>query len=326
MARIYSTQSANIIETGPGAVTLEPDVIWLDLLFPTPEEEHGYESQLGIDLPMREELKSIEPSSRLYKDNGALYMTASIVSKANSNLPEAGPIAFILKDDRLITIRYTEPKAFDIFGSYVMRHPHLYMDGMTLLCSLLEAIVDRAAEVMENVGLDIDNISSSIFSASPGRAQTLASGAALAEALKQISFRQNVMAKIRDSLVSLGRIVRFLGLSEAILKNPTLKDQLRSVDQDIMALTDQASFISNNITFLLDASLGLISIEQNAIIKIFSVAAVVFLPPTLVASIYGMNFTHMPELQLAHGYPMALGMMVASAIVPYLWFKHKNWL
>lgn len=326
MARIYSTQSANIYETEGQAVTLEPDVIWLDLLNPTPEEEAGYERQLGIDLPLREELKSIEPSSRLYKDGGAYYMTATIVSKASSGAPEAGAIGFILHDNRLITIRYSEPKAFDIFSSYVMRHPHEYEDGVALLCGLLEAIVDRAAEVMENVGVEIDRISQNIFAGDAAHPQSMPAGEELGNALKQIASRQNLMAKIRESLVSLGRVVRFMSLCDPITKNHVHDEQLRSVDRDISSLTDQASFISNNINFLLNASLGLISIEQNAIIKIFSVAAVAFLPPTLVASIYGMNFDHMPELHLRHGYLIALAIMVLSAAVPYFWFKRKKWL
>ncbi len=326
MARIYSTRTANILEVDTGPVLLEDDVIWLDLLHPTMEEEAGYEAQLSIDLPLREELKSIEPSSRLYRDNGALYMTATVVSKTTGGLSEASAIGFILHDNRLVTIRYSEPKAFDIFGSYIMRHPHDFQSGASILAALLEAIVDRAAEVMENVSLEIDALSNDIFAARTDKPQNMAAGEKLGEALKSIALHQNLMAKIRDSLVSLGRVVRFLCLSEAIMKNKALDEQLRSVDRDIASLTDQASFIGNNITFLLDASLGLINIEQNAIIKIFSVAAVAFLPPTLVASIYGMNFEHMPELHLKYGYAFALAAMLASALIPFIYFKRKRWL
>ncbi len=326
MAHIYSTRSANILDVDTGPVTLEDDVIWLDLLYPTPEEERSYESQLGIDLPLREELKSIEPSSRLYKEDNALFMTATIVSHAQSGLPEAGAIAFILHEHRLITIRYTEPKAFDIFGAYVMRHPHQYNDGAALLAGLLEAVVDRAAEVMENVSVEIDAVATDIFAARTDKPQNMASGPKLSEALQKIAQRQNLMSKIRDSLVSLGRVTRFLCLSDQIIKNHALDEQLRSVDRDITSLTDQASFIGNNMSFLLNASLGLISIEQNAIIKIFSVAAVAFLPPTLVASIYGMNFQHMPELAMRHGYLWALTLMVLSAVVPFFYFKRRRWL
>jgi len=327
MTNIYSTRSNNILEIDTGGpVTLEDDVIWLDLLNPTPEEEKGYEHQLSIDLPMREELKSIEPSSRLYKENGALYMTATVVSSSLTGVPQATAIGFILHNHRLITIRYAEPRAFKIFSNFVMRHPHEYNEGAELLGGLLEAIVDRIAEVMESIGAEVDAISTDIFAGRTDKPQNMASGAKLGEALKQIALRQNLMAKIRDSLVSLGRVTRFLCLSEQVIKNHALDEQLRSVDRDIASLTDQASFLSANITFLLNASLGLISIEQNAIIKIFSVAAVAFLPPTLVASIYGMNFDHMPELHLRHGYLLALGLMVLSAAVPYFWFKHKKWL
>jgi magnesium transporter len=144
--------------------------------------------------------------------------------------------------------------------------------------------------------------------------------------LAKLGRSQSLNAKARDSLVSLARLISFASLSDQIEANRDHRDHLKSLQRDVQSLTDHSSYLSSNITFLLDAALGLINIEQNAIIKIFSVAAVVFLPPTLVASIYGMNFEQMPELKFAHGYPMALILMVISAVVPLWWFRKKGWL
>jgi len=137
---------------------------------------------------------------------------------------------------------------------------------------------------------------------------------------------QDMLAKTRDSLISMGRLMSFLSLPIHVREDKELREHVKSLGRDIGSLLDHSAFLASNIGFLLDASMGLINIEQNAIIKIFSVAAVVFLPPTLVASIYGMNFHHMPELDWLYGYPFAIGLMVTSAVLPYLFFKRKGWL
>jgi magnesium transporter len=264
-------------------------------------------------------MKSIEPSSRLYKENDALYMTATLIVNADTDAPEITPVGFVLKNNLLITIRYGEPKAFRIFAGHLLKHADEYQNGSALLCGLLETIIERAAEILEFIGADADKISHSIFThdknASEGQSKTL----------KRIAFLQNTMAKMRDSLVSLSRMIHFSGLQEMTKAQPVLDEQMRSIDRDIQSLSDQASFLSSTISFLLNASLGLINMEQNGIIKFFSVVAVVFLPPTLIASIYGMNFDFMPELHWHLGYPLALILMLLSAICPYAWFKHKGW-
>jgi len=146
------------------------------------------------------------------------------------------------------------------------------------------------------------------------------------QALSELGRAQMVSAKARASLASLARVISFAALADELESVPNLREHIRSLQRDVQSLTDHAAYISGNITFLLDAALGLINIEQNAIIKIFSVAAVAFLPPTLVASIYGMNFRHMPELAWPWGYPLAVAVMVASAAVPLWWFRRKGWL
>jgi magnesium transporter len=193
-------------------------------------------------------------------------------------------------------------------------------------------VVDRAADHLERVGTIVDDTSRQIFNtdrrSTSRRVRKKAPN--LQELLEKIGEEGDFNSKMRESLVSIGRLAAFMSaIIEPLKQTREMKDhrsRIKILQRDIISLTDHASFLSGKITFLLEAVLGMISIEQNGIIKIFSVAAVVFLPPTLVASIYGMNFNVMPELKWALGYPFALGLMVLSAILPYLYFKRKGWL
>ncbi len=323
MARIFSTTTKTFIDVPQGqTAALGPDVVWLDLLNPSAEEEAAYEKLLGIDLPLREEMRSIEPSSRLYRESDAVYMTATIVAKADTADAEAMGMGFVLKDKLFISIRYNDPRSITVFSNHLLRHADEYPDGVAVFCGLLEAMIERAAEVLEYIGNEADSISRTIFH--DGKRSKKAVVDSHAKILKRIALLQNLMAKMRDSLVSLGRIMHFSGLHDAMKGRHALEEQVRSIDRDIHSLSDQASFLGSSIGFLLNASLGLINIEQNSIIKFFSVVAVIFLPPTLIASIYGMNFDFMPELQWHLGYPIALGLMFLSAVCPYMWFKFKR--
>ncbi len=297
--------------------------VWFDLLNPTAEEERAVEDRLGINLPTRDEMHDIEPSSRLYEENGALFMTANVLSHADVGEPESANIAFILTEGQLVTIRYEDPRPFVLFSQYVARQGNICTDATSTLVVLLESIIDRLAEILETTGAGIDAVNSMVFT--PHHDPTKHRNSLELEiTLRRIAFHQNMVAKVRDSLVSLGRMVSFAGHAPDIKSKAGV--HFASLNRDIASLSDHASYLTGNLTFMLDASLGLINIEQNAIIKIFSVAAVVFLPPTLVASIYGMNFHIMPELSWEFGYPMAILMMIGSAVMPYLWFKKKGWL
>jgi magnesium transporter len=193
-----------------------------------------------------------------------------------------------------------------------------------VLIALLEVIIDRLADVLERAGRDIDGISHEVFQRPAG---AKAKSRDFQKVLEEIGLKGDLTSNVRDSLATLQRMFGFLG--QYTLERKSVRDvrsRLKTLTRDENSLTDHAGFLAQKITFLLDATLGMISIEQNATIKIFSVAAVVFLPPTLIASIYGMNFAHMPEVDWLLGYPFALGLMVASAVLPYLYFKRRDWL
>lgn len=306
------------------ATSLEDDIVWIDLVDPTRAEEDKLEALLGIEIPTRDDLKDIEPSSRLYNENGAVFLTASLVWKADSELPTLTDVGFILVGNRLVTIRYANPKSFALFVAALHRIPEDMRSGAALLAKLMETIVDRTAEILEQAVARIDILSTHVFSDKAKKVRRPSNY--LEEKLRDVAGHHRLVSKSRDSLMSLSRLLTFMHTIPAVQQDRETKDLCRNVTRDVQSLSEHASFISGNITFLLDASLGLINIEQNAIIKIFSIASVVFLPPTLVASVYGMNFEHMPELHSTFGYPGSLLLMVVSAIVPFFFFRWKGWL
>ncbi|MBA4799314.1 MAG: magnesium transporter CorA family protein [Rhizobiales bacterium] len=325
MIRAYRKDgSAEILGIEPTSGDFSEDIIWLDLIKPSREEEHFVEGRIGIQLPTPDELKDIEPSSRLYVENEAIYMTASLLYRADSTYPLLTDIAFILFRGRLITIRYAEPKAFELFSASLLRLNGQCDTGAKLLGHLLETIVDRTAEILETLAARLDALSITVFvnrKAAKRRPPRF-----LEDKLLDIASHHQLVSKVRDSLVSLSRLVIFLQSQPAVRREEEAAELCGLVARDLQSLGEHAAFVANNITFMLDASLGLINVEQNAIIKIFSIASVVFLPPTLVASIYGMNFKFMPELGWNFGYPMALFAMLLSAIIPFLFFRWKGWL
>jgi magnesium transporter len=304
---------------------LSPDIVWLDLNCPTREEDHYAERLTGIEVPTRQDLKDIEPSSRLYKDGKATYLTGSILAHVEAGMPILTDIAFVLTEVALVTVRYDDPKAFKLFATAMCRIPGGLGTGHAALTKLLETITDRTAEVLEHAELKGDTLLQQIFLTDEATKKRRPPKF-LENLLIEIAHHHRLVSKARDSLASLSRVMTFLESVPVIQGDREAKELCRSISRDIQSLSEHAAFISGNITFLLDASLGLINVEQNAIIKIFSIASVVFLPPTLVASIYGMNFKYMPELEWAAGYPSSILLMIVSAIIPFFFFRWKGWL
>lgn len=299
-------------------------VVWVDLFAPTSEEESEIESRLAVDIPTREDMEEIEISSRLYYEEGDAFMTATVPAKTDSDDLQMAPVTFVLTNDRLITIRYHEPRAFQTFTQRAQKNNIGCRNGEAVLVALLEAIVDRLADVLERAQREIDAISRSIFER-PGATPT--KGQDLQKLLQDIGRKGDLTSNIRDSLFTIHRVTAFLThLTTRTRSDKEVRARVKTLARDANSLTEHSSSLSQKITFLLDATLGMINIQQNSIIKIFSVAAVVFLPPTLIASVYGMNFDHMPEFGWRFGYPIAVGIMVVSAILPFLYFKRRGWL
>ena len=303
-------------------------IVWIDVLAPTPEEDHQVEELLGISLPTREEMEEIEVSARLYQEDNAEFMTLTAIVRSDTDDPETTPITFVLKGNTLVTLRYAEPKAFANFLTRAQKPGAVPCSGGELIMmGLIEALCDRMADTLENVGRDIDGVSRSVFRRKPSE-KPLSNTQELQAIIEKVGRDGDLLTKVRESLVSINRVLTYHTTLDGDDKQRIKDARSRSkvLYRDVVALTDQATFLSSKINFLLDATLGFINLQQNQIIKIFSVAAVIFLPPTLVASIYGMNFEHMPELKWPLGYLWAIGLMITSAILPYYYFKRRGWL
>lgn len=290
------------------------DAIWIDLVEPSREEELAVEAALGVQLPTVAEMEALEPSSRLYQEGGATFMTATLLSRTDDLMPLATPVTFVMVKGALITVRYAELRAFSVYSE---RARDAAAGGEALL-GLLDAVVERLALGLDGLGSRTKAASEQIF-----RKPASKDFHALLTELAQV---QAVTSSVRTSLVSLARLGSFANLAGEIASEPERRAHLASIQQDVQSLTEHCGYLSTQVSFLLDAALGLINIEQNGIIKFFSVVAVVFMPPTLVASIYGMNFDLIPELHWRMGYPLALAVMAAAAILPILWFKRRGWL
>jgi magnesium transporter len=302
------------------------EAIWIDLEAPTDAEEDAVEAALGIDIPTHEDMQEIEVSSRIYREDGALFLTAQIIASPEAREAEIGPVTFAVLPHRLVTVHYHRPRSMGYFADWAARHDTSLETGIDALMGLLEAIVDRLADILEGEARQHELLSKAIFAAHrpSGKAETLQA------VLQRIGRAEAMNARVNESLATILRLLTYLtstpeatdGPCLHVRQMPTALAQL----QDLRSLREVAQAQAEKVRFLLDATLGVINIRQSDVIKIFSVVAFVFLPPTLIASIYGMNFDYMPELAWSWGYPMALGLMVLSALVPYLVFRWKKWL
>lgn len=295
--------------------------VWYDLIEPSEEEDHFVEGELGIAVPTRDEMVEIEESSRLYEEGGVLYMTALVPVMSDTDTPRVTPVTFVLTADRLVTVRYERPRSFDIFRQRAERGAVVLADGRSVLIGLLETVVDRLADALERIGADIERLSNDVFRPRREREK------GLEEAITAIGRSGGTLARIDASIVSLARLFHYLGEENGHDRlDRDGRARLATLELDARSLAEHVKSIDTRVNFLLSATLGLVGVEQNTIVKIFSVLAVVFMPPTLIASIYGMNFHTMPELDLPWGYPMALGLMLASVGTTFAVFKWKRWL
>ena len=322
MLNAFALQNGGLVRVPLAAgATPPPEALWVDLYEPTPAEERLIESGLRIDVPTREEMREIESSNRLYEEDGGVYLTSTIVTELDTDAPQNTQVTFILKDGRLITNRYTDPLPFRRFVAYAERHAATCNSGPAILAGLVESIVNRIADVIERVGSDLDGVSARVFSHPRRRG-----GRDFREVLETIGRSGELIAKARESLMSLGRVLAFVQQSTVVQLPQEVRTRLRTLSRDVIAMSDHASFLGNNVSFILDATLGMISIDQNNILKIFSVVTVFLLPPSVIGAIYGMNFEHIPWAHESWGFLAALGLMLLSALVPYLVFKRRGWL
>jgi magnesium transporter len=311
-------------------VVLEPGMdipagaLWIDLLDPTRSEDELVERYLRVSIPTREEMQDIEPSEIIYTEDDATYMTARVLCHSDTEQPRLVPVSFILAAQALVTVRYDEPRSFTMFAQRAAKPSGCGHQAEAVLDGLIEAIIDRAAEILARVGDQIEELSRSVFERESGK---LERSGGYQGVIRKLGRQAGLISNVRESMVSLERMLIFLQANSVRpTKRSGFQAEWRTAIRDVQSIEDHAGFINNKVQFILNATLGLVSLEQNKIIKIFSVAAVIFLPPTLIASSYGMNFKNMPELDWLYGYPMALGLMLLSATGTYTFFKLKRWL
>jgi magnesium transporter len=326
----YALEGVGLMRRGSGGVAEVPPAglsaaLWIDLVEPTLDEERAVETTLGIDVPTREEMREIESSNRLYEEHGAVYLTTTIVTGFDTDLPQSTQITFILKDGRIVTNRYTDPLPFRRYISYAERHAQSCNSDTAILAGLIESIVNRIADVIERVGADLDAISVEIFGRGSAQQRRMRQRNHRA-VLERVGQSGNLIAKTRESLVSLGRLLAFVQQSTAVTIGADVRTRLRTLSRDIVAMSDHASFLGSNTSFMLDATLGMVNIDQNNILKIFSMVTVFLLPPSVIGAIFGMNFVKIPWAADPWGFAAALGLMLISALGPWLLFKRRGWL
>jgi magnesium transporter len=325
MLTIYTRQGQTL-----NSASLEPNAafpdhpLWIDVYAPTPEEEARLQDELKIDIPTGEEIWKNDVLNRLHSEDDVSYMYASIITKLDTPYPKTSPITFILSPKYLVTIRNINPTSFKNFSSRILRSPQNFLNGPDVLEGLMEDVITRVAHNSEVVVQELDALSHKIFGSESSSDFQKNPSSVMKDTLRSLGACADLNSQINESLHSISRLLSFFRETSGISEK--LKAKINILITDSKALTEQSAFLSDKVTFQLDATLGMINVEQNMIIKIFSVVAVFFLPPTLVSSIYGMNFRHMPELDWEIGYPVAIIIMLLCAIGPFIFFRKRGWL
>ncbi|WEX07767.1 magnesium transporter CorA family protein [Chelativorans sp. AA-79] len=329
MIQVYTLEGDRIAGAAlkPGE-PLPAKALWIDLLNPTAEEDKAVEGWIGSPVPTDKDMVEIEESSRFYMEGGVQYLTTPVLHATDSNHRTVSPVSFVLAGKHLVTVRYSEPKAFSLFINRATKAGNGLIEadctGISVLLGLIEAITDRLADILEGATEEIEAASNAILHRREHERPM--STLEFRRTLTRIGGLGAFLSKVRESLSGISRLLAYMRANmEGGPPRKEMRNRLDSLERDARSLENYVDFLSNKVTFLLDTIVGLISVEQNAIIKIFSVAAVGLMPPTLIASIYGMNFQFMPELDERWGYPLTLGVMAISAVLPLYYFWRKGW-
>ena len=303
----------------------ESSSTWVDLLDPTDEEIASVETRFHLKLPTREELSEIESSSRISEKNGLLVLSMPVVANAHDLEEDPSPLGFVLARGFLITIRYAHLRSFENVAEQFSK-PGLPSSSADIFSILVEEMVDVSADLLEEIASELDRVSKLIFKKTNlKRRHPNRSNDRLHKVLVDVGNVGERLSRVRDSLLGLQRIVPFVSKPKRDWIGPNLQTRLESAQGDLLSLIDYQTHLYSKVQFLLDAVLGFINTKQNDIFTVLTIVSVVGIPPTLVASIYGMNFKNMPELDWAWGYQLGLGLILLSTVVPILWFKWKGW-
>jgi len=307
------------------ATSASPAVTWIDLLQPTDDERVRAERVSGLKLPSREELSQVELSSRLSERDGVLFLSMPTVSHMSRLDQAQSPLGFVLSKKLLVTIRFGQLHAFETVAARRFKGGEKFSSVETF-AALVDGMVELSADVIEQIAAELDTISRSVFAELGKRNHVTHSNDELRRVLIGVGNAGERLSRIRDSVLGLQRIVPFVAGAEQNWIPASIRVRLKTTQSDLSSLTEYETHLSNKVQFLLDAVLGFINTKQNDTFQVLTVISIVGIPPTLVASIYGMNFANMPELGWAWGYPFGLVLILLSAILPILWFKWRRWV
>ncbi len=314
-----------VCKTLEPADPIPPGSIWIDMVAPTMEEDQKVQAFVGVPVPTKADPDYTEPPEAHYAENGVRYLHALFISEPEDT-PDITGVTFVMAPTTLVTVRYDPVESFDLFSQKLCKSSTgqaLYPDAVAV--GLVNTGLNRTARALSKAGERLDEIASAVFKA---KGDQSGRNKIYSDTLNALGREDEKISNLRESLVSIERLLLFLmGEGGGAEKTPKpVREATKTALRDLQSLEEDASFKAQKVQFLLDATLGLINLAQNDIIKLFSVLAVIFMPPTVIASIYGMNFKSMPELEWSFGYPLAIVIMVCAAIGPYLFFRWKKWL
>jgi magnesium transporter len=313
MFNIFTLENGRLIKIQPDEIAIRKP-IWVDIIAPDEDEREWVAKAFSIVLPQAEHLRDIEASARFYEENGELHVRSDFLLGKESE-SRSVIVAFVLSNNVLFSVHDEDLPVFQHFRLHSHGQPDLLADSHDVLIDLYGSDVEFSADALEEA--DLGSISGTVLNNALSDKQA---GIVLAN----IAHAEHLNGRIRRNLMDTRRAVSFLMRSK--LLTPDQMEETRQIMQDIDSLDGHTAFLFDKINFLMNATVGFININQNKVVRLFSVAAVALLPPTLVASIYGMNFRHIPELEWANGYQFALSLMAISIVLPLLLFYRKGWL
>ena len=320
MLHAYRETAGHLERLGPAATLA--DATWIDLYQPEPAQVAAVQA-LGVEVPTLADMEEIEISNRLYRENGTDTMTVVLPGMSQTLTPITGPVAFILAPERLVTVRHHAPRPFETYPERADKAGPGCTSPARIFLGLSDEIIGRLADLLEGAGRDLDTVSLLVFQPREGARRPKE----LQTVLERVGQSGDLLGRVRLALLTLERALGFFaqGLPDRN-RDDGLRGVVKGLIRDIQALEVHGDFLTSRVQLATDATLGMINLVQSSTVRIVSVVAVLFSPPTLIASVYGMNFPGMPEINQPWGYPASLALMVASAAATYLFFKWRHWL
>jgi len=286
-------------------------VIWIDMFSPTIKEVRTVEELFDMEFPTKQESEEIELSSRYWEENDRIEINSYfLINETQEPINET--VSFIIQKKLLISVRYKDLTSFSIFTKRLLSSPREYKDGYSIFCQIIDIRIDADADTIENLSKDITILRKKVFNDNSNTTDDM---------LEKISIFEDLNMKIRENLTDKQRVLSSLLKSQKFTDE---KNDIPTMLKDIKSLIDHTNFNFERLDYLQSIFVGLLSVQQNKVIKIFTIVNVVFLPPTLVASIYGMNFDGMPELNWEYGYLYSIIFIILSAVAPLIIFKKKG--